>query len=33
MEKLHVDITALSSLHRFGDVLEEAINTVQSDLV
>lgn len=33
MEKLHVDIAALSSLHRFGDILEEAIAGVRSDMV
>ena len=33
MEKLNVNIEALSSLHRFGDILEEAVRSVESDLV
>lgn len=32
MEKLHVDIKALESMHRFGDILEEAILGIQSEI-
>lgn len=30
MERLHVDIKALESMHRFGDVLADAIESIQS---
>lgn len=33
MDKLNLNTDALSSLHRFGDVLEEAVCCVESDLV
>lgn len=31
-EKLHIDIDALESMHRFGDILSDAIESIQSDL-
>lgn len=32
MERLHVDIKALESMHRFGDILSDSIESIQSDL-
>jgi len=32
-QKLHINIEAMQSLHRFGDILENAIETIESDIV
>lgn len=32
LDKLHIDIQALSSMHRFGDILADAIGSIQSDI-
>ncbi len=31
MERLHIDINALESMHRFGDILADAIESIKSD--
>lgn len=32
MERLHIDMKALESMHRFGDVLADAIESIQSEI-